>query len=299
MAGQGVEMDFPFCLRHPREETITSSPIVLFDISTRSVNIRNVFCSEKELAYQVNCREYRVNKMAVGYVNPHWAIGLHAIAAGSLFCIFKPFVCVICFEWAKTYAKTALPEHHEDQTTMNSSYRSVSGSIEEKITWAAEIYQTFGRHLLEDKKLADFLEKIRHASQASQEKMMETGISALCMQCDQDEGGSCCGAGLENRYDGWLILINLLLNVDIPRKRRDSRSCFFLGENGCLLQVRHVICINYICKKITDRIEPARINALREKEGEEVSLLFLLNEYVKKLLKRQPGYHGRETGKEP
>ena len=105
--------------------------------------------------------------------------------------------------------------------------------------------------------------------------------------CEQEEGGSCCGTGMENRYGGRLILINLLLNVNIPQTRRDSKSCYFLGEEGCLLQARHVICINYICRKITDRIDPIKISALREKEGEEVNLLFLLHEHVKKSLKGQ------------
>ena len=47
---------------------------------------------------------------------------------------------------------------------------------------------------------------------------------------------------------------------------------------------RHVICVNYVCAKITNRINPNELSRLREKEGLELDLLFLTNERVKKLL---------------
>ena len=168
---------------------------------------------------------------------------------------------------------------------MDSKDISISSPIEEKIAWAEACYQKSGTQLLGDKTVANLLDRTERAIHASHAEMKKTGIIALCEECEQEEGGSCCGAGMENRYDGRLILINLLLDVNIPQTRRDSKSCYFLGEEGCLLQARHVICINYICRKITDRIDPIKINALREKEGEEVNLLFLLHEHVKKSLK--------------
>jgi len=113
--------------------------------------------------------------------------------------------------------------------------------------------------------------------------MTAAGIVDLCSECERNEGGSCCGNGLENNYNGWLLLINLLLNVTLPKKRHDPKSCFFLGKTGCTLLARHVICVNYICKKITDRIDPQAIKALRKKEGEELNTLFLLHENVKKI----------------
>ncbi|MBW1901510.1 MAG: hypothetical protein JRJ20_07725 [Deltaproteobacteria bacterium] len=167
---------------------------------------------------------------------------------------------------------------------------SISSPIEEKIAWAEACYQNSGRQLLEDKTVADLLGRMKRAIHASHAEMKKTGIIALCEECEQEEGGSCCGAGMENRYDGRLILINLLLDVNIPRTRRDSKSCYFLSEKGCLLKARHVICINYICRKITDRIDPKKINALREKEGEEVNLLFLLHEHAKKVLKERTAF---------
>jgi hypothetical protein len=157
-------------------------------------------------------------------------------------------------------------------------------SIEEKIGWAEHCYESFSGPLLQDKSIAEDLTKIEDAIQASSRERGAAGVVDICRDCEKIGGGSCCGAGLENKYDAWLLLINLLLEVRFPKKRHDKESCFFLGENGCLLKARHVICVNYLCKKITDRISPHKLKALREREGMELDILFRLNERLKKVL---------------
>jgi hypothetical protein len=47
-----------------------------------------------------------------------------------------------------------------------------------------------------------------------------------------------------------------------------------------------VLCINYVCSKITSRIKSDPLAALREAEGEEILLLFRVNEKLRKLIKR-------------
>lgn len=114
--------------------------------------------------------------------------------------------------------------------------------------------------------------------------MAESGIVDECRDCDRREGGSCCGAGLEHHYSGIILLINLLLGVDVPKRRHDPAGCFFLGEKGCTLLARHVICVNYLCKRINDRILPEKIAALRKKEGIELETLFMLQESIRNQL---------------
>jgi len=155
--------------------------------------------------------------------------------------------------------------------------------IQEKIAWAEGYFQRFRDHLLKDKSIVELLNKLANGIHASRSEMRGTGIAGICRECEMVEGGSCCGAGLENRYNWELLLINLLMGVNLPKKRHDPESCFFLGETGCLLQARHVICINYVCRKITDRIDPQKLHTLREKEGEELNTLFLLHERIKKM----------------
>ena len=163
---------------------------------------------------------------------------------------------------------------------------SLSSPIEEKIAWARHCYREFGVDLLKEKRLADLLTDLKTAVAASRKEMVLTGIVEVCTQCDQEEGGSCCGAGLENRYDGWLLLINVLLGVKLPETRQQSDSCFLSGKNGCLLMARHVICINYLCKKITNLFEPRTISEMRKKETVEANTLFILNESIKPVLRK-------------
>jgi hypothetical protein len=164
---------------------------------------------------------------------------------------------------------------------------SLSSAIEEKVAWAEYTYEKFSGRLLRDKGVLDGSKGLREAIGISRMEMARTGIARICAECEEREGGSCCGAGLENHYNAALLLINLLLNRKLPKTRRDEKSCFFLGEAGCLLYARHVICINYLCKKITNRIDSRQIIRLRQEEGQELQRLFLLHERVKRVLRGQ------------
>ena len=161
----------------------------------------------------------------------------------------------------------------------------IEGPIEAKIAWAEDRCQEIRDLLFRDNGIVEHLGRLREAIDASHTVMAEAGLVDECKNCEEREGGSCCGAGLENKYNGVLLLLNRLLGVELPKQRYDPLSCLFLGQNGCLLLARHVICVNYICKKISDRIDPSRIAALREKEGVELERLFLLHERIKEKLK--------------
>jgi hypothetical protein len=163
---------------------------------------------------------------------------------------------------------------------------SLERPIEEKMAWAKATFLSERNRLLADRNLVELLEALKAAIHRSHENMLRTGIVDLCRDCEEKEGGSCCGAGLEKHYSGILLLINLLLGVALPQHREDPSSCFFLSSTGCRLLARHVLCINYVCDKITSRIKPDQLVALREAEGTEILLLFQVNEKLKKLVKR-------------
>lgn len=162
---------------------------------------------------------------------------------------------------------------------------SLESPIDAKIAWAEKRYHEVMGELLGDQEIPVLLDKLKGAIHASHKEMAEAGVVNECRDCEEREGGSCCGAGLENRYDGSLLLINLLLGVKLPRQGYDPSSCFFLGAQGCLLLARHVICVNYLCKKITERIDAEKIAALQEKEGVELERLFHLQERIKKKIR--------------
>jgi hypothetical protein len=162
---------------------------------------------------------------------------------------------------------------------------SLSSSIEKKVGNAEYLYKIFGGRILSDTSIVHLLAETDHAIEASHTEMHGAGIAEICSVCDQKEGGSCCGAGLENRYDICLLLINLLLGVKLPAHRHDPKSCFFLAPTGCLLKARHVICVNYLCTKVTHQVDTQKIAALREREGKELDTLFRLHERIKEVMR--------------
>jgi len=163
---------------------------------------------------------------------------------------------------------------------------SLERPIEDKMAWAKATFLGERNRLLADRNLVELLDALKSAIHRSHENMLRTGIEDLCRHCEEKEGGSCCGAGLENHFSGILLFMNLLLGVTLPQEREEPSSCFFLTPSGCRLLARHVLCINYVCNKITSRIKPDQLASLREAEGAEILLLFQVNEKLKKLVKR-------------
>ena len=172
--------------------------------------------------------------------------------------------------------------HRPDPLTVKDI--SLESPVEEKIDWAERVHCETGSRLSADPEISSLVERFAAAVKASHRMMQEAGINEICRECDQREGGSCCGKGIENRYSGVMLLINLLMERPLPHRRFDPAGCFFLGPFGCSLLARHVICINYICNKVTDSVSSEHLSCLRDCEGEELHVLFLLVETVKREL---------------
>ncbi|GLI35367.1 hypothetical protein [Desulforhabdus amnigena] len=170
---------------------------------------------------------------------------------------------------------------------MNINASSASSlPIEEKIRYARELFDRGGETLLREPSVTKLLAILDRNIAASQEAMVRFGIVDACRHCEEEEGGSCCGAGIENRYNPILLLMNLLMSRDLPEKRQWENSCFFLGENGCRLKARHILCINYLCLRVQKMLPPNDLIALQTITGEEMDTIFLLHETVKKILNK-------------
>lgn len=156
--------------------------------------------------------------------------------------------------------------------------------MQEKITWAKDCLDKHGARLRADQEVASLLHRLEGAVLVSRSEMEQAGVVKLCRACEEEDGGSCCAKGIDTRYDGILLLINLLMGVDLPEARRGATDCFFLGDRGCLLKARHVICVNYICDLIEKGVAPERMASLREREGLELETVFLLHKRITALL---------------
>ncbi|MEW6214450.1 MAG: hypothetical protein AB1478_04485 [Nitrospirota bacterium] len=155
------------------------------------------------------------------------------------------------------------------------------GSINYKIALAYHLQANLGHVLLQDKEIRDRLLQLDQNIEATWKEMVSIGVVRECRNCAIKDG-SCCGAGMENNYDEVLLLINLLLGRTLPSQAYDTNSCYFLGENGCLLRAREVICVNYLCQRISRSIQKEKLIHLQKIAGEELNTLFMLENHIKK-----------------
>ena len=166
--------------------------------------------------------------------------------------------------------------------------RATSPAIQDKIEQAHNLLETCGSSLIEDPSIHALLRKLRDSIENTYQIMLSLGVVAECKNCEEKEGGSCCGAGIENKYDAVLLMINLVLGGSLQNLEPDGNSCYFLGKNGCKLIARHVLCVNYICEKLQKKLTRKELIALQTSAGEELETLFLLHEAIKKRLRAKP-----------
>jgi hypothetical protein len=158
--------------------------------------------------------------------------------------------------------------------------------FEERLDAAKRLFEEYGRLLKEDGDISSLLVRYREAVKASWDAMRETGIIDECTACAVDDGGSCCGRGIEDHFDVTLLILNLLLGSALPDRPYDEKGCWFLGRMGCLIEARHVICVNYLCKRIYRNIPLDRIHCFQTRMSNETSLAFMLEERIKALIMR-------------
>jgi hypothetical protein len=159
---------------------------------------------------------------------------------------------------------------------------STSLPIREKINEALVLYEAWEGRLRGDARIRDLLARLEKNVRESMHAMRALRVVQACKRCEEQEGGSCCGAGIENRYDRFQLLINLLLGVSLPDRHEYSDSCYFLQADGCCLKARHVLCVNYLCTKLQRSLSQDELIALQTIAGEELDTGFALYEAVRK-----------------
>ena len=155
-------------------------------------------------------------------------------------------------------------------------------SIQQKIDQAHRLYDICSASLRQEPSIRSSLEKLQWCIENTNKTMLTLGVVALCEHCELEDGGSCCGAGIEDKYGPVLLLMNLLLGTALPSQAQMQDSCYFLGANGCMLTVRHVLCVNYICKNIQKKLTRGELFELQSCTGEQLDTVFILHEAIKK-----------------
>ena len=150
-----------------------------------------------------------------------------------------------------------------------------------------EQLMTWSDQLKREPHIHQLIEKLEGCLENSREAMLELGIVETCKHCDEEEGGSCCGAGLENKFDTILLLMNLLLGVSLPERHHRPDSCYLLTDKGCRLKVRLVLCVDFLCPKILNTLSRGDLMRLQQVSGDELTTGFMLYDAIKKFLRKK------------
>ena len=181
-----------------------------------------------------------------------------------------------------------LAEQDREQLMMRSTECLDEGSsIEDKIKTARHLYDLWSDQLKREPHIHQLIGKLERCLENSRAAMLELGIVETCKHCDEEEGGSCCGAGLENKFDTFLLLMNLLLDVSLPKGHHRPDSCYLLTDKGCRLKVRLVLCVDFLCPKILNTMSQGDLIRLQEVSGDELTTGFVLYDVIKKFLRNK------------
>ena len=158
-------------------------------------------------------------------------------------------------------------------------------SIKEKIKTAREMWSMHGDALMADTGVHASLEDLKAAIEQSWTLMKKLRVVEGCGTCATVKpGGGCCGAGIENWYDPYVLLMNLMLGREIPDQRPDKTSCLFLGPTGCRLIARFHFCIDYLCHDIKERLSQTDMEKLCAQNGREIYMGWQLENILRERL---------------
>jgi hypothetical protein len=164
-------------------------------------------------------------------------------------------------------------------------------TIDEKIKIAQDLFRAWHDEIWADARVRELLEVLEEKLAASRKINIDLGVFAVCQHCEDEGGGSCCGAGIENRYSPHLLLLNLLLGRELPTGHCIVSSCYFLGKDGCGLLARDILCINYLCASIQKWLSREDLIGLQTVTGEEMETMFRLHEAVKQFINCRSHVH--------
>lgn len=155
-------------------------------------------------------------------------------------------------------------------------------TITDQIRTALNLRELYGQSLVQDSEVCILLGELDQRIEATQAAMVGAGIVKECADCATNGGGVCCGVRTGYKSDSLLLLINLLLGRTLPFVPANSHLCHFLTKHGCALRARHVICVNFVCRRLMDVIPHKLLCNVQEIAGGEIDTLFMLEERIKK-----------------
>ena len=168
----------------------------------------------------------------------------------------------------------------------------VENSLGDRITSAVHLYEAFGPLMMKDAMFRTLLFDLDRYIGETQRAMEVTGIAKECADCAVNGEGTCCGIRTGSKCSNTILFINLMMGKILPRVPAYPGLCHFLTAYGCSLRARPVICVNFTCRRLRDRIPHKALCGVQEIAGKEIHALFIFEEYVKKKMTAASGGAG-------
>ena len=139
----------------------------------------------------------------------------------------------------------------------------------EKLKKAEALAAMHGTVLSRDREIQKQLSVVKDAVSTLETHMGAMEMGRTCTACAKAPEGGCCSAymGHENN-DVLQLLMNILAGVDVRLVRSDGEECCFLAGTGCILIVKPIFCLNYLCGHIQREASEKQLRLLEEKTAE-------------------------------
>ena len=155
----------------------------------------------------------------------------------------------------------------------------------ETIARARSIWDEHGGAIMSQPGIPEHVDELRAAIRSNRALMKRLQVVRCCSRCASEKpGGGCCGATIENWYDHYILVMNLMLGAEIPDERINEESCIFLGPTGCSLMARFHFCINYLCQDIKNSLSQRQLEELCASNGHEIYRGWLLENMLREYL---------------
>lgn len=153
----------------------------------------------------------------------------------------------------------------EYREIIESCYR---GDATAKLALSQRLAARYRKGLSCETHLIDQVQGLQEKVGQLEDHMVAMDLGRTCAGCAATPGGGCCSAYMGNENpDALLLLMNILAGVEVALVCGNGVECPFLGESGCVLLVKPIFCLNYLCGRIRDEALAEELIVLERRSG--------------------------------
>lgn len=157
-----------------------------------------------------------------------------------------------------------------------------SGTVVQKIKSAKDIHRRYGPELLQNKNIGTALLHLCEHEKTLNKEMNDMHMGDRCTACAAKYGG-CCSSYMADNTDAILILINMLMGINVIYNH-NSETCCFIGDNGCILTIKPIFCLNYNCPQIRENYHTGQMLQLETLTAQLLGRQIVLENLLLELL---------------